>query len=219
MLAAHFSKLEVDVDPDQTSNEVLVRDLVEFNPRLSAPAGTEPVYLDMKNLPEWSMTISAWNRRPARSGARFQNGDTLLARITPCLENGKTGYTDFMQDGEIGVGSTEYIVMRSRPGVPKPFSYFLATSERFRENAIRNMVGSSGRQRVSAADIQDFPLRKPEPAELERFGFLAESLLARIKLSVDESRTLTTLRDTLLPLLMSGRVRVKDVEEIVGDVV
>ena len=67
---------------------------------------------------------------------RFQNGDTLLARITPCLENGKTAFVDFLQDREIGWGSTEYIVLRSREGYPLEYSYYLARTDTFRAFAV-----------------------------------------------------------------------------------
>jgi len=112
-------------------------------------------------------------------------------------------------EGEAGVGSTEFIVLRSRPGVPREFSYFLARSARFREHAIRNMSGSSGRQRVTASCLADFLLNRPDPAALSRFGSDAAAAFAHISSLDADSRTLAELRDTLLPQLLSGRLRVR----------
>ncbi|MGC5052829.1 restriction endonuclease subunit S [Micromonospora sp. DT48] len=191
-----------------------VTELVEFNPRTPRSAQDNAVYVDMAALPTRQSSIRTWAHRPPKGGSRFQNGDTLLARITPCLENGKTGYVDFLDDDEIGTGSTEFIVMRSRKGIPPEFSYFLARHERFREHAIRKMVGSSGRQRVSAADAAHFFVRRPDFGQLSAFGAEAAVAFRHLKSLMEESRVLERLRDTLLPELMSGRLRVKDAQKV-----
>lgn len=204
-------------DEPQAETAVPVIELVTFNPKVAKPTADEPVYVEMAALQTDRFSIPTWTRRAPKSGPRFMNGDTLLARITPCLENGKTGYVDFMEDGEVGLGSTEFIVMRSLPGVPKQLSYFLARDSRFREHAIRNMVGTSGRQRVSAADAANYLVNKPDGDALASFGAEASAAFAHIKSLEAEKRTLATLRDTVLPHLMSGRLRVKDAEKIVED--
>ncbi|MFD6227294.1 restriction endonuclease subunit S [Streptomyces sp. NPDC060232] len=216
LLQYRFTELGLSDEPDG-EEAIAVTDLVEFNPKLSRPQADEPVYVDMAALQTDRAGIPVWTRRAPKSGPRFMNGDTLLARITPCLENGKTGYVDFMEDGEVGLGSTEFIVMRSLPGVPAELSYFLARDGRFREHAIRAMVGTSGRQRVSAADAANFIVNRPDTDELASFGRHAKAAFTHLKSLQDENRTFTTLRDTLLPQLMSGRLRVKDAEKIVED--
>lgn len=215
LLSAELTCLQQGGGPTLVS----VSELVEFNPKTRKPNVDEPVYLDMKNLPDQAMTVTSWNHRAPRGGARFQNGDTLLARITPCLENGKTGYVDFLAEGETGIGSTEFIVMRAREGIPSALSYFLAIDKRFREFAIKHMVGTSGRQRLAARDIADFQIRQPKKAEMDRFGTLSGTLMRRVKAAVDESRVLANTRDELLPLLMSGKIRVRNAEKIVEEVV
>ncbi|GGY70233.1 type I restriction-modification system subunit S [Streptomyces olivaceoviridis] len=196
---------------------VPVTDLVAFNPKVAKPSADEPVYVDMAALQVDRASIASWTRRAPKSGPRFMNGDTLLARITPCLENGKTGYVDFMEDGEVGLGSTEFIVMRSLPGVPGELSYFLARDSRFREHAIRNMAGTSGRQRVSAADAAHYQVNRPDADALAAFGKEASAAFSHMKSLQAENRTLAALRDTLLPPLMSGRLRVRDAERIAED--
>lgn len=218
LLAAHAENLGLD-DFESAHKLCALEDVLHLNPLTPAPREAEPVYLGMQDLPTSDMTVLNWDHREARGGARFRNGDTLIARITPCLENRKTGFVDFLPTGAIGIGSTEYIVLRARPGVPAALSYFVATSERFREFAIRHMVGTSGRQRVSAKDLAEYEIAIPDSDNLDRFGLLAEPMLESMAMLRDERRTLAELRDTLLPHLMSGRLRVKEAEKQVEAVV
>ncbi|MFI8390683.1 restriction endonuclease subunit S [Streptomyces sp. NPDC085540] len=216
LLQYRFTALGLADEPRE-ERAVAVTELVTFNPKRSVPTSESPVYVDMAALQTGRAGIPVWTRRAPKSGPRFMNGDTLLARITPCLENGKTGYVDFMEDDEVGLGSTEFIVMCSRPGVPAELSYFLARDSRFREHAIRNMVGTSGRQRVSAADAANYFVNRPDAEMLASFGEQAEAAFAHMASLQNENRTLAALRDTLLPQLMSGSLRVKGAEKIVED--
>ncbi|MFJ6303070.1 restriction endonuclease subunit S [Pseudarthrobacter oxydans] len=214
LLEAHFDALGLNRDPAEDETVVGLDELVFLNPKLPAPAEAEPVYVDMQKLPVSNMSISDWDHRPAKGGARFMNEDTLMARITPCLENRKTGFVDFLEEGQIAIGSTEFIVLRARPGVPAALSYFLATSERFRTFAIRHMVGTSGRQRVSALDLSGYTVRKPAESALTKFGDAAKSTFPLVKSLTDENRTLAATRDALLPQLISGNLRVRDAEKV-----
>ena len=121
---------------------------IEVNPRRKLQTGTVTPYLDMKNMPTRGHCPDEVIQREFTSGTKFQNGDTLLARITPCLENGKTAFVDFLDVGQIGWGSTEYIVLSPKPPLPPQFGYLLARSDSLRGHAIQNMTGTSGRQRV-----------------------------------------------------------------------
>lgn len=216
LLQAKFDALGLNRDPGPDADVIGIDVLVEVNPKVASPDEDEPVYVDMQKLPVSNMSISAWERRPAKGGARFMNGDTLLARITPCLENRKTGFVDFLDDGQVGIGSTEFIVLRSRIGFPTALSYFIATSERFRTFAIRHMVGTSGRQRVSALDLTGYTMSKPEDAAMAQFGNAAAPTFRLVKSLTDENRKLAATRDALLPQLMSGKLRVKDAEAVVA---
>ena len=183
---------------------------MEINPPRSLRKGEIAPYLDMANMPTKDHTPDKVIDRPFGSGMRFINGDTLVARITPCLENGKTAYVDFLQSGEVGWGSTEYIVVRPKPPLPNEFAYCLARSGDFREFAIQNMTGTSGRQRVPATAISNYKMTVPNGLGVPKiFGELIEPLFSLASQNADESRTLATLRDTLLPKLISGEVRIK----------
>ena len=187
-------------------------DLVEINPPRPLRKGEIAPYLDMANMPTRGHAPIEISERAFASGMRFMNGDTLVARITPCLENGKTAFVDFLQDGQIGWGSTEYIVLHPRAPLPEEFAYCLARSDAFRDFAIQSMTGTSGRQRVQVDSLAHFQLPQGPALVAELFGRAIKPLFARSSAAVRESRTLAQLRDTLLPKLISGELRVKDAE-------
>ena len=189
-------------------------ELIEVSPPRSLRRGKIAPYLDMANMPNSGHAPDSVIERAFGSGVRFTNGDTLVARITPCLENGKTAYVDFLRDDEIGWGSTEYIVMRPRPPLPSEFAYFLARNERFREFAIQNMSGTSGRQRVPAAALSGFSIPSPPPHVALEFGRVAQSLLGRARATNRQRLVLGACRDTLLPKLVSGELRVTDTDRV-----
>lgn len=194
-------------------------EVIDINPPRSLRKGEEAPYVDMKNMPTHGHRPSACILRPFGSGTKFVNGDTLLARITPCLENGKTAFVDFLSEGQVGWGSTEYIVLRPKLPLPDYYGYLLARDERLRNFAIGNMTGSSGRQRVPADCFSNFFIVNPPKDVAEIFGKMVSTLQATIKTTDEESRTLAAIRDALLPKLISGELRVPDAGRIAVEVV
>ena len=194
-------------------------EIIDINPLRSLRKGEEAPYVDMKNMPTQGHRPSAWILRPFGSGMKFMNGDTLLARITPCLENGKTAFVDFLSEGQVGWGSTEYIVFRPKPPLPEYYGYLLARDERLRDFAIGNMTGSSGRQRVPANCFSNFLITAPPKEIAVTFGKLVSGLQTAIKVKDEESTTLAAIRDALLPKLISGEIRVPDSEKVLEEVI
>jgi len=189
-------------------------DVFDVNPTRALRRGVEAPYLDMANMPTRGHSPDDVIDRTFGSGMRFMNGDTLVARITPCLENGKTAFVDFLKTGEVGWGSTEYIVLRPKPPLPEEFAYCLARSAEFRDFAIQSMTGSSGRQRVPAESLSHFRVVAAPRPIAELFGRLIKPHFGRARAATEEGRTLAALRDTLLPKLISGELRVKDAEKM-----
>ena len=150
-------------------------DFIDFNPRLSLKKGDIATKVAMDKLKPFTKKIPETEKAEFNGGAKFCNGDTVMARITPCLENGKTAYVDMLDDGEIGFGSTEFIVMRAKKGISDPqFVYYTAINPVFRNVAIKSMVGSSGRQRVQQSVLEELELSVPDLDEQRRIGdFLA----------------------------------------------
>lgn len=184
-------------------------ELVDFDPRLPLRKGDESVYLDMKSVPTEGPSVTDWSSRAFSGGTRFQQNDTLLARITPCLENGKSALVDFLLGDEVAHGSTEFIVLRPKDGVPRTWPYYLVRYEPFRSYAIANMTGSDGRQRVSATALASYRLAIPPRAALRDFGERTESLFRMITNNTRLASTLRALRDLLLPKLVSGELNLE----------
>lgn len=152
----------------------------EVNPVRSLRKDDLAPYLEMKNMPTEGHAPASWMLREVGSGMRFMNGDTLVARITPCLENGKTAFVDFLGDGQIAWGSTEYIVLRPKAPLPPVFTYCLARTDEFRDFAIQNMTGTSGRQRVTPTAMDHFQIAVPSAAVAVGFGEIVQPLFACI---------------------------------------
>ena len=155
---------------------VRAADFMDFNPRLSIKKGTVATKISMDKLRPFTKVVPSVEQAEFSGGTKFANGDTIVARITPCLENGKTAFVDCLKENEIAFGSTEFIVLRAKPGVSdSQFVYYLATSPEFRNVAIKSMVGSSGRQRVQQLVLENLKLTVPKLPEQEKIGrFLAE---------------------------------------------
>ena len=188
--------------------KVPLQKVIEVNPKTSAPKGEVRPFVPMTSLSETSMIIENIEQREVGGGAKFKNNDTLLARITPCLENGKTGFVQFMPDDDmVASGSTEFIVLRSNI-VPSPWIYCLAREHNFRHHAIKSMSGSDGRQRVKPQAIQDYPLLKPAPRILQDFGNRTMPRFKMIERLCVQNRKLKEARDILLPRLMNGSIEV-----------
>ena len=183
--------------------------IIDFNPRYKLSKGMDATYLEMSNVSETIFHPKDWYNRTFASGTKFMNGDTLLARITPCLENGKTCFVYFLNDEEVGWGSTEYIVMRMKPGYHPFLSYIIAKNEEFRDFAESSMTGSSGRQRAQADVIKTFEIQIPPKLIIENLNKQVDSIFNKLKNNATQIKSLESLRNTLLPKLMSGEIQVK----------
>lgn len=183
-------------------------DLFDFNPSLSLKKKQMSSYIDMDALPTEGFMTKEVQKKEFNGGVKFQNGDLIIARITPCLENGKTGLITLLEDNEIGFGSTEFIVIRGKGRSLSGFASFLGRSELFRKFAITNMLGTSGRKRVDADALKKFKLAIPEDSILERFEEVTKSFFDIATINTKQNQQLVRLRDWLLPMLMNGQVTV-----------
>jgi len=183
-------------------------EIIEINPPRPLAQGQVAPYLDMANMPTHGHAPDNVVLRPFSSGTRFINGDTLMARITPCLENGKTAFVDFLNYKQVGWGSTEYIILRSKPPLPEEFAYLLARSREFRDFAIQSMTGTSGRQRVQPEALSHYRLISPPTPISNVFGVFVKPLFSQARKIVTESQVLATIRDALLPKLIRGELSV-----------
>ena len=167
-----------------------LKDIADFNPRESLAKGTVAKKIAMDKLQPFCRDIPGYELEPFSGGTKFRNGDTIMARITPCLENGKTAKVSILDDGEIGFGSTEYIVFRAKEGVDEDFIYYLLCSPLVREPAIKSMVGSSGRQRVQMDVVQNLEIMVPDYEEQKRISVILKSLDDKIAANTEVNKNL-----------------------------
>ena len=185
-----------------------IADYVDVNPKRSLRKNEPAKCVDMSYLSTSGPFPSGWETKGYNGGMKFFNGDTIMARITPCLENGKVAYVNFLDDGEIAFGSTEFIVLHAKEGVAPVFTYFLARNKNFVDYATKNMNGSSGRQRVSGDTIGKYMIPVIDSDSLNEFSGFATPAMDVIRNNSFESRSLAATRDALLPLLLSGELSI-----------
>ena len=159
-------------------------DIADFNPRETIKKGAVAKKISMDVLRPFYRDVPYYTEECFSGGTKFRNGDTIMARITPCLENGKTAQVSILNDGEVGFGSTEYIVFRAKEGIAdKDYLYYLVCSPEVREPAIKSMVGSSGRQRVQADVVKNLQIEVPPLVEQRKFGSFLKSFDDKIALN------------------------------------
>ncbi|MCE2224072.1 restriction endonuclease subunit S [Streptococcus thermophilus] len=153
--------------------------------------------IPMANIKEFQRDVVKIDYGEFRGGTKFRNGDTLLAKITPCLENGKTAFVNCLQEDEIGFGSTEFIVLRAKENIDERFLYYLSISPEFRKQAISLMEGTSGRKRVNenALKISDFLI--PDFEEQKKIANILSAIDDKISLNNQINQELEAMAKTL----------------------
>ena len=167
---------------EQTKTHLI--DYIEVNPRETIVKGSVAKKIGMDKLQPFCRDIPEYELAEFNGGSKFRNGDTIMARITPCLENGKTAMVNILDKNEVGFGSTEYIVFRAKEGLTTPnFVYYLVCSSLIRDPAIKSMVGSSGRQRVQTDVVENLEIDFPPISEQAKIASILKSFDDKIALN------------------------------------
>ncbi|MBD5441263.1 MAG: restriction endonuclease subunit S [Treponema sp.] len=163
---------------------VRLDDIVLFNPHETMKKGKLAKKIDMSVLRPFTRDVPSFEISEYKGGTKFRNGDTIMARITPCLENGKTAKINILEDDEVGFGSTEYIVFRAIDGITDAeYVYYLVCSPIVREPAVKSMVGSSGRQRVQTDVLQNLKISIPDLETQRKIAAILSALDDKIELN------------------------------------
>lgn len=174
---------------------------IDINPKELLAKGALAKKISMDKLQPFCRDVPEYEIAKFSGGTRFRNGDTIMARITPCLENGKTAMVNILEPGEVGFGSTEFIVFRAKEGYTDPnFVYYLVKSSFVRDPAIKSMVGSSGRQRVQTDVVQNLIVPFPSLLEQRKIASILKSLDDKIALN-------TAINDNLAELCKTEFMR------------
>ena len=158
-------------------------EIADFNPSEPLQKGKISKKIGMDKIFPFNRDITSYEVVPFTSGTKFRNGDTIMARITPCLENGKIAKVSILDEDEIGFGSTEFIVLRAKEEIDEDYLYYLTCSSIVREPAIKSMVGSSGRQRVQTDVVQNLEIEVPPYKEQRAIGKILKDIDDKIKLN------------------------------------
>lgn len=185
-----YKEIEIGQIPEDWEFKIL-SDIININPKRPIKKGTEVKFVAMGDVKEFNKKIKDFTLRKYSGGARFQNHDTLVARITPSLENGKTSYVDLLEENEIAAGSTEFIVLSAKEEKTTPqFTYYLAISSKIRERLIKSMTGTSGRQRVDNDVFNQIKIPVPPINEQESITDFLNSIDKKIENNQKMNQTL-----------------------------
>lgn len=182
------------------SRESTLGEIIAFSPKVKKPAGEEYQFIDMSSLPTMGPIPETISSKSSWNGAKFENGDTLFARITPCLENGKTAIAMGLGD-EPACGSTEFIVMRANTPEQVILPYGIARCDKFRQEAMSHMIGSTGRQRVKWQDLANIPVSVPSESDMQKIE-KSSDIFGYFEALRKENLQLAETRDALIKRLI-----------------
>lgn len=188
---------------------------IDINPKETIIRGCLAKKIPMDKLQPFCRDIPEYETSEFNGGSKFRNGDTIMARITPCLENGKTAMVNILDSNEVGFGSTEYIVFRAKKNLTTPdFVYYLICSSLVRDPAIKSMVGSSGRQRVQTDVIANLDIDFPKLSDQVKIAGVLKSLDDKIALNNAINNNLEqqaqSIFDNMFPNISNGSCTIGD---------
>ena len=194
--------------------EIKLNNIIKFNPKESLKKGENSIKIEMDNLVPHTKYIELNSKKQEyKGGTKFKNNDILVARITPCLENGKTAMVTGLDNDMIAFGSTEFIVMRSIENVSDPdYIYYLSISKNFRDIAIKSMTGTSGRQRVQLNALENAIFSVPEYKEQVKIGKILSLFDDEIKVNSYMNNTLYKIGKALYQEYFEDENNVNDYE-------
>ena len=177
--------------------QISIGEFVDFNPSESIQKGKLVKKIPMAKLTEFVRKIDGYEYAEYKSGPKFKNFDTLVAKITPCLENGKTAFVDILDENEVAFGSSEFIVLRENENSLSEFVYYLAKSPVFRERAISCMEGTSGRKRVNEGALKRQEIIVPDKPTQQKIAKVLSDLDTKIELNNKINAELEAIAKTL----------------------
>src|SRR3989344_5200274 len=188
-----FKQTEIRMIPENWE-ELKLSEAIEINPKRELKKGVSAKKVPMDCLNPFNKKIQSFEVSKFSGGSKFINKDTLMARITPCLENGKTAFVDILREDEVGFGSTEFIVLSSKnEKTTNDFVYYLSISPQLRKEAIKSMTGTSGRQRVQNDLFDGVEVIIPPINEQSAIAKILSDLDSKIELNQQMNKTLETI--------------------------
>lgn len=204
----------LDTFESQAWQRVRLQDIALVNPKKPNDlcANTTVSFVTMSDVSETAQIVGKQNQpySEVRTGyTSFQDNDVLVAKITPCFENGKGALVQNLTNG-VGFGSTEFHVLRADTTQALPeFIYYHTISDEFRGRGRASMVGSAGQKRVRTHFVKSYSLMLPPLHEQRRISDILRACDTEISLLAQKRDALERQKKGLMQQLLTGRVRVK----------
>lgn len=166
-------------------------EVFEVDPKIKIAKNSDVPFIEMADIEPWARTVGSKRTKKFAGGSKFLDGDVLVARITPSLENGKTSIYRASKSAKSAPagGSTEFIVVRGIAGRSlSEFAYYLLRTADLRSHLIANMNGSSGRQRVQADALRNYVVDLPSIDEQRRIAGVLGALDDKIESNCAQQR-------------------------------
>lgn len=198
---------------DMGGKRGFVRDIADVNPR-NARVRPEQIisFVAMEDVSESGSLLRKSDRVRGNLGngyTQFQDGDVLVAKITPCFENGKGALADGLTNG-IGFGTTEFHVVRPHDPADADYLHQITLTRSFRIAGERQMTGSAGQKRVPSEFIEDFPIFIQGDSVRNKIGNLLASLDAEVAFLEDRAEGIRTQKSGLMQKLLTGEWRLDE---------
>lgn len=195
-----------------------VADCVQFNPKVIQDDAVGVSFIPMADVePGFVDQCSTRQAKPwakvKKGFSRFQEGDLLVAKITPCFQNRKSCVAKSLINGT-GAGSTEFHVMRCVSGVDAKFLLYFFKSEYFIRYGVNHFNGTVGQQRVGAQDIKDCLIPVPSVEEQVRIVAKLEEAFAEIDRAEKAYEELQTLAGVLRGQILQEAIQGKLVPQL-----
>ncbi len=209
-------------DPEVTRRTVRLTEAVEINPKADRSVLTDTTqvsFVPMAAVGAGNGQIDTSTIRPyaeVRKGyTHFRDGDVLFAKITPCMENGKMVVAHGLHNG-VGLGSTEFHVLRPRAGVDSRYVYHFVSSAKFRNEAAHHMTGAVGQERVPVSFLEQSEIPLPSLHEQHRIVAEIEKQFSRLDQAVASLQRvkaqLKRYKASVLKAAVEGRLVETEVE-------
>jgi len=192
-------------------------DICQINPKKpSKPLNGKVSFIPMANVSEQGQLLNLEEKQydeVSKGFTSFIDNDVIIAKITPCFENGKGAFVSGLSNG-IGFGSTEFHVLRAKQNICSQFVYYLTRTKELLIKGEMNMQGSAGHRRVTTDYFNAYKIKVPLLKEQQKIASVLTASDKEIDLLEEQLSDLKQEKKALMQQLLTGkrRVKVKDKE-------
>jgi len=190
---------------------VKLQDIAEIRGNKSINDFEKIAFIPMELIPESQIfaNYQIRTREDVKSFTYCEAGDLLLAKITPSLENGKQGIVPSDVPNGVALATTEVFPINCK-GIDRFFLFYVLKFSKFRNKIISSMIGTTGRQRASKESVERLEIPLPPIAEQQKIAEILSNVDKKLELERNEKSRLERIKQGLMDLLLTGKIRVKE---------